>query len=335
MKALVTGAAGHLGTALTELLVARGHQVRAAVRGSGDAVKSGPLKKLGVEVVEADILDAAAMERAAEGMDALFHLAAVFRFVADDAEAIIRPAVQGAEHALRAAKKAGIRRVVLTSSAVAIGTRALPDRPLDERDWNDAATNAYGRAKTLAERRAWQLAKELGVDLVCINPTCLLGPGFTRHTPITYPIGQWVFGEAPVTVPMGADYVDTRDVAAAHLAAFETASASGRYLVSGVRKQAIEVARELRALRPQTKPARYELPKALLPVARAADWLLSKTGKVPQQLSHDMLADYLDDTVEYSSARAAAELGWRARPFAESLTDTADWILANRPAPYS
>ena len=243
MRALVTGAAGHLGTSLTELLVARGHQVRAALRGSDDPKKTGPLRKLGVEVVEADVLDAAAVERAAQGMDALFHLAAVFRFVTDDPDAIIEPAVRGAEHALRAAKKAGIGRVVLTSSAVAVGTRRLQDRPLDERDWNDAATNAYGRAKTLAERKAWALAGEIGVDLVCLNPTCLLGPGFTRHTPITLPVAQMVFGEAPVTVAIAANYVDTRDVALAHLAAFETAGASGRYVLSAERKRAIEIAR--------------------------------------------------------------------------------------------
>lgn len=335
MKALVTGAAGHLGTALTELLVARGHTVRAALRGSDDPVKSAPLRKLGVEVVEADILDAAAMERAAQGMDALFHLAAVFRFVTDDAEAIIQPAVQGAENALRAAHKAGIRRVVLTSSAVAVGTRRLAERPLDERDWNDAATNAYGRAKTLAERRAVQLAEEIGVELVCLNPTCLLGPGFTRHTPITLPLAQMIFGEAPVTVAIAANYVDTRDVAAAHLAAFENPQASGRYLLSGERKRAIEMARELKALLPEARPPTLEVPRSLLPLALAGDWLIHKTMGKPRLLSRDMLEDYVDDRVEYSSARATAELGWQARPFARSLEDTARWIVASRPASYS
>lgn len=335
MKALVTGAAGHLGVALTELLVARGHQVRASMRGSSDAMKSAPLRKLGVEVVEADILDAAAMERAAQGMDALFHLAAVFRFVTDDAEAIIRPAVQGAEHALRAAKAAGIGRVVLTSSAVAVGTRSLPDRPLDERDWNDAAKNAYGRAKTMAERRAWALAEEIGVELVCLNPTCLLGPGFTRHTPMTLPVAQMVFGEAPVTVAIAANYVDTRDVAAAHLAAFETPAAKGRYVLSGERKHAIELARALKALVPGAKPPSLELPRALLPLALAGDWLVHQVTKAPRMLSRDMLEDYTDDRVEYSSARAAAELGFSARPFEESLVDTARWIQEHRPTAYA
>lgn len=334
MKALVTGAAGHLGTALTELLVARGHQVRASIRGSDDPVKSAPLKKLGVEVVEADILDAAAMERAAQGMDALFHLAAVFRLVTDDPEAIIRPAVQGAEHALRAAKKAGIARVVLTSSVAAIGTRSLPDRPLDERDWNDAATNAYARAKTLAEQRARQLADQIGVGLVCLNPTCLLGPGFTRHTPITLPVAMMMFGEMPMAPAFANNYVDTRDVAAAHLAAFEKSDASGRYLLGGVRKRLIEAARELKALRPDAKPPTIELPRALMPLGCAADWLMSKTVKTPRMLSRDMIEDYIDDQVEYSSARAAAELGWEPRPFTESLGDTAAWIVANRPASY-
>ncbi len=335
MKALVTGAAGHLGTALTELLVARGHHVRASLRGSDDPKKSGPLRKLGVEVVEADILDAAALARAAHGMDALFHLAAVFRFVTDDPEEIIRPAVQGAEHALRAAKQAGIRRVVLTSSAVAVGTRRLRDRPLDERDWNDAATNAYGRAKTMAERRARQLADEIGVELVCLNPTCLLGPGFARHTPITLPIAQMIFGEAPVTVAIAANYVDTRDVAAAHLAAMERPGAAGRYVLSGARKRAIELARALKELVPGAKPPSVEVPKALLSLAVAGDWLLHKATKAPRLLSRDMLEDYVDDQVEYSSARAAAELGWRARPFTESLVDTAAWITAHRPVAYA
>ena len=170
-----------------------------------------------------------------------------------------------------------------------MGTRSRPDRPLDERDWNDAATNAYGRAKTLAERRAGQLAQQIGVDLVCLNPTCLLGPGFTRHTPITLPIAQMIFGEAPVTVAIAANYVDTRDVAAAHLAAFESPSASGRYLLSGVRKRAIEIARELGALRPDTKPPTIEVPRSLLPLALAGDWLLHKTLKKPRLLSRDML----------------------------------------------
>ena len=335
MRALVTGAAGHLGTSLTELLVARGHQVRAALRGSDDPKKTGPLRKLGVEVVEADVLDAAAVERAAQGMDALFHLAAVFRFVTDDPDAIIEPAVRGAEHALRAAKKAGIGRVVLTSSAVAVGTRRLQDRPLDERDWNDAATNAYGRAKTLAERKAWALAGEIGVDLVCLNPTCLLGPGFTRHTPITLPVAQMVFGEAPVTVAIAANYVDTRDVALAHLAAFETAGASGRYVLSAERKRAIEIARALKEFVPTARPPSLEVPRALLPLALAGDWLMHKTLGKPRLLSRDMLEDYIDDQVEYSSARAAAELGWAPRPFAASLGDTARFIVEHKPAAYA
>ncbi|MFT3708240.1 MAG: NAD-dependent epimerase/dehydratase family protein [Archangium sp.] len=84
MKALVTGCNGHLGTALTELLVSKGHEVRGSMRGIGDEKKTAPLRKLGVELVEADVLDGAALERACEGQEVVFHLAAVFRFVVDD-----------------------------------------------------------------------------------------------------------------------------------------------------------------------------------------------------------------------------------------------------------
>ena len=152
---------------------------------------------------------------------------------------------------------------------------------------------------------------------------------------MTLPLAQMIFGEAPVTVAIAANYVDSRDVAAAHLAAFENPAASGRYLLSGERKRAIEMASELKALRPQTKPPTLEVPRSLLSVVCAADWLMNKTLKTPRLLSRDMLEDYVDDQVEYSSARAAAELLWRPRPFAESLADTADWILEKRPSAYT
>jgi dihydroflavonol-4-reductase len=333
MKALVTGANGHLGTALTELLVSSGHQVRASIRGASDPVKSGPLRTLGVEVVEADVMDAAAMVRACEGMEIVFHLAAVFRFVVTDPQKdLIDPAVKGAENALRAAKKAGVRRVVLTSSNVAIGNKSKGDRPLDERDWNDGAVNHYARAKTLAERRAWELAAELGQDLVCINPTGILGPGFARHTPLTLVLANMYEGTMPLAPKFTTSYVDNRDVARAHLLAAENAAAKGRYLVSGEAVPMIELGRRMKALFPAAKPPTGEVPTFLNWSLSFFDWFMHKTKGVPRQTTADMVEEYEDPTVRFNPARAKTELGWSSRPFEETLKDTVDWIVAKRPA---
>lgn len=331
MKVLVTGCNGHLGTALTELLVASGHQVRGSMRGISDEKKTAPLRKLGVELVEADVLDAAALERACVDMEVVFHLAAVFRFVVDDPQKdLIDPAVKGAEYALRAAKKAGVRRVVMTSSSVAIGHKHL-DRPLDERDWNDGATNPYAQAKTLAERKAWEVAKELSLDLVCINPVGILGPGFARHTPMTLNIVNMIDGKLPVVPPFVSTYVDSRDAAKAHLLAAENPKASGRYLVANEALTMIELAQRLKAVWPDSKPPTSVLPRWMFPFARFFDWVMHKTRGVPRQLSADVIDEFGDPLVRYSAARATAELGWKPRPFDETLKETAEWIVKTRP----
>lgn len=336
MKALVTGANGHLGSALTELLVKSGHTVRASIRGAGDAKKAAPLKALGVEVVEADVMDPEALARACDGQEVVFHLAAVFRMVVDDPQKdVIDPAVKGAEFALRGAKKAGVRRVVLTSSNVAIGNKSVGDRPLDERDWNDGAVNHYARAKTLAERKAWEVSKELGQDLVCINPTAILGPGFMRHTPITLNVANMFLGKVPMAPQFVSTYVDNRDVARAHLMAAEQPGANGRYLVCGDEAiTMIELARRIKKLFPESRPPSSELPRFMNFSLSWFDWFMHKTKGVPRQLSADMIEEYEDPTVRFSNARARKELGWVPRPFDESLKDTIDWIVAQKPVSY-
>ena len=331
MRVLVTGANGHLGLALTAQLVEAGHRGRASSRGATVKARAAPLQALGVEVDEADVLDAAAMERAAQDVEVVFHLAAPFRFVVKDPQReLIAPALRGAENALVAAHKAGARRVVMTSSTVTLGGKHR-DRPLDERDWNDDAVNSYAIAKTLAERNAWRVAKQRGVDLVCINPCAMMGPGFVRHTPNTLPIASLLAGEIPLAPPFCGNYVDVRDVARAHILAAETATASGRYVLGGTHLRFLDLGKQVKTLRPAAKVPTRELPTLLFPVARMMDFVLHKTRGLPRQLSADFIEEYRDGRVTFSAARAQRELGWSARPFAETLHDTVEWIERHRP----
>jgi dihydroflavonol-4-reductase len=337
MKFLVTGANGHVGLALCELLLQRGHQVRASMRGIDDAEKSGPLRKLGVELAEADVLDSAAMEKAAAGLDGMFHVAAVYKLVVKDPEReLMRPALVGAENALRAAKKAGMKRVVLTSSTVAVGTRrSSPERPLDERDWNDNAQAPYSLAKTRAERRAIELANELGVELVAVNPSGVLGPGFHRHTPSTSSIRACLTGELPVAPPFRGGYVDVRDVAMGHALAMATPNANGRYLLSTRCLDIIQLCRLVKEQEPKAKIPMGVLPKWMLPMARGFDAMMAGMKGTPRQLSADMTEEFSDLTLEFDTSRAQRELGWKPLPFEQTLGDTIRWIQERNPPLWS
>ncbi len=332
MKVLVTGASGHVGFALTHLLVDKGYEVRAAMRGSADEEKSAPLRSLGVEVVEADILDRAAMEHAMAGVEGLFHVAAVYRMVVEDPERdLIRPALEGAENALRAAKRAGVRRVVLTSSTVAVGADGK-GRPLTEDDWNDDAVNPYARAKTLAERRAWEVADDLGLDLVCINPSGVLGPYFYRHTPTTLPLHAMLRGEYPLAPPMSMAYVDVRDVATAHLLAFENPAAQGRYIASTETHTMAEVGRAINELAHTDKAPTRTMPMWMMSGARLMDWASHKMRGTPRMLSAGIVEEFANKSVEYDNTRIRSELDWSPTPFEQTLPDTLRWITEKRPA---
>ena len=232
-RVLVTGANGHVGYNLTKLLVEKGYSVRAGVRDPADEKKTGPLRELGVELKRADVMRPETLAAAADGMDGVFQVAAVFRLWAKDSQReIIEPSVQGAIHVLQAAKKAGVHKVIFTSSIAAVGLESPPGRPLTEADWTENGYVAYTRAKTEAERAAGRWAEENALLLVAINPGTVLGPGFYRHTPSTYLLQAILDGSLPGAPPFGTSYVDARDVARAHLLAYENDHAQGRYLIA-------------------------------------------------------------------------------------------------------
>ncbi len=119
-----------------------------------------------------------------DGMEALAHTAAVYQLYAPGREAaIVSASVDGVERALRAAADAGIRRVVQTSSIVSLPMTPPGSPAVTEADWATDLRVPYFRGKTLAERRAWELSKELGLDLVTVLPGAFAGPGFARPTP--------------------------------------------------------------------------------------------------------------------------------------------------------
>ncbi|MCR9142167.1 MAG: NAD-dependent epimerase/dehydratase family protein [bacterium] len=327
-QVLVTGATGHVGYNIVQLLIAKGYRVRAGVR---DVAKAGYLTALGAEAVAADILDPASLQSAVQGVDGVFQVAAVYKVTARDPQKeIIEPSIEGGLNVLRAAKAAGVRRVVFTSSVAAIGMDAGgEDRALTEEDWNTKAKNPYNYAKTAAEQAAWDFAKANDLDMVAINPSAIIGPGFFRHTPSTILFEMLLRGRLPVIMPFTLTFVDARDVAAAHVLAYEKQEASGRYICADYNTSLADLMPLCREVDPTLKVPGRMLPNFLLPTAPLFDWLGHKFTGAPRAVTSETIREMANNPIRYNSDRLRLQLGWQPRPIHDSLRDTLDWVRSN------
>ncbi|KAL8056307.1 hypothetical protein ABFX02_04G111000 [Erythranthe guttata] len=235
----VTGAGGFIASWLVKQLLEKGYTVRGTVRNPEDP-KNSHLRELdGAEerliLCKADLNDYESLRAAINGCDGVFHTASP---VTDDPEQMVEPAVNGAQNVIRAAAEAKVRRVVLTSSigAVYMDPNRHPDKVVDETCWSDldfckATKNWYCYGKAVAEKAAWDSAKELGVDLVVLNPVLVLGPLLqpTVNASVLH-ILKYLTGSAKTYVNSVQAYVHVEDVATAHILLFENPAATGRFL---------------------------------------------------------------------------------------------------------
>lgn len=334
MHALVTGGNGHLGYNLVKALLDGGHTVRASVRSLADAAKTAPLKKLGaVELVEAEMNRPDQLRAAMEGIDVLFHAAAVYS-VAEagrDAE-ILDSSLKGAEAALRAAADARVGKVVLTSSIVTLPMTAPGAPPSTEADWTSDLRIPYFRAKTEAEQLAWKLAGELKLNMATVLPGQIGGPGFRRNTPTLDQIEALMGGAFRMGVPdVNMLYIDVRDVAAAHLLAAER-DGQGRFIAVGDEAPTWRrIMGVMHGIDPRVKPALMTLPGFMNPFLLPFDRLLSKVYGTPRTASPEVIGTVVGRRFNASNRRAREVLGWTPKVSLEdSLRDTMATLRANR-----
>lgn len=235
----VTGAGGYIASWIVKLLLEKGYTVRGTVRNPDD-VKNGHLRELEgakerLTLCRADLLDYQSLREAIKGCDGVFHTASP---VTDDPEQMVEPAVIGTKNVINAAAEAKVRRMVFTSSigAVYMDPNREPEKVVDESCWSDLefcknTKNWYCYGKAVAEKAAWDEAKEKGVDLVVINPVLVLGPLLqpTVNASVLH-ILKYLTGSAKTYANSVQAYVHVKDVALAHILLYETPSASGRYL---------------------------------------------------------------------------------------------------------
>ena len=313
---VVTGANGHIGNNLSRQLVEHGYTVRGTVRSMDKA------PNIEMEFVEADVLNQEDWPRVLEGATGLFHLATIYA-TSGDGQLILDTANKGTENVLRAAAACGIKRVVYTSSVAAIGS--TPKKVVkDESNWNDNFSMPYTRAKTESERRAWELAKELDIDLRVINPSGVLGGSFSRPTPSTDIIGDAMKGKYPVVPKIPLAFVHVEDVATAHRLAYEVDEAHGRYVLAPFQNGNIhDLLKRAKKLYPKMKFPRFGIPLWLLPVVVFQDWFMGLfSGK--RLLTRSAAKSFSKGDSKYSSKKAENELGITWKSYDDCIHDTVE-----------
>ena len=323
MKALVTGATGFVGAALARTLIAAGWQVRALTRAGSDPRN---LRTLAVERIVGDLTDAPSLERAVAGCEAVFHAAADYRLWVPDPQTMYRANVDGTRNLLEAARRAGVQRIVYTSSVACIGLPAdgsvgTEDTPVSL----ESMVGHYKRSKFLAERVALEAAGQ-GAPVVIVNPAAPVGPRDVKPTPTGQIVLDAALGRTPAYVDTGLNIVHVDDVAAGHVLAFHRGRPGERYILGGENLPLREILVEITRLAGRAPP-RIRLPHGVvLPIAYLAEGFARLTGK-PTRVTVDSVR-MARKRMYFSSEKAARELGYRYRPAALAFADAFEWFRA-------
>ena len=320
-RVLVTGIGGYIGKHVAAELLRQGYEVVGTVRSSAsaDSARAAIAAVASVDklsFVEADLLSDKGWDAAMAGCTYVMHVASPF-FVAEpkDENEMIAPAVEGTTRVLSAAKRAGVRRVVVTSSVVAM-TAGKPSGRYGVDAWSDVNQNigAYAKSKTLAERAAWDLVSDGSIELVSINPGFVQGPalGDAGEGQSVSMMTGLITGKMPMVPDVAMGMVDVRDVARIHVAALSADGASGhRFIIAS--EEPVSMADLANILR----DAGYE--KA--PSRRAPNFAIRAMGLFDREAR--AMGPMLGKKIEYDTTDTVEVLGWKPTPLKTTFVDMA------------
>jgi dihydroflavonol-4-reductase len=280
---------------------------------------------LDAEIVEGDLNDPASVLRAAAGVRFIFHVAADYRLWTREPEAMIRTNVEGVRAVVDAALAHGVERLVHTSSVATLRLKGASG-PVDETApmTPDEAIGAYKRSKVMAERLVERAVAERGLPAVIVNPSTPIGPRDIRPTPTGRIIVEGATGRIPAFIQTGLNLAHVDDIALGHIQALERGRIGERYVLGGQDVSLQGLLAVIAGLVGRRAPT-LELPRGpLYPLAVGAEAVAMLTGKEPF-ITVDALnmARY---RMFFSSAKAEAALGYRARPYPEAVADAVAWF---------
>jgi dihydroflavonol-4-reductase len=318
--ALVTGASGFLGWHVARVLIERGYRVRGLAR------RPGSIADPEIEEVAGDLRDAESLRRAVEGCGLVFHVAADYRLWAKEPEEMFRSNVDGTRNLLEATLRAGVDRIVYTSTVGCIGLvkGSLGDEttPVCLEDM----TGSYKRSKYLAERDAIEFAGR-GLPVVIVNPTAPVGAHDVKPTPTGQTILDFMRGRMPAYLDTGLNVVDARETAEGHWLACEKGRPGERYILGGENLTLNEIFQKLSAITGRPAP-RVRAPWIVAYGAGVLSTAMARvTGKPPRApLDAVRMAK---KKMWVSTEKARRELGFNASPAEKGLRNAVEWFDSN------
>jgi len=325
MTTLVTGATGHIGNNLVRALLARQERVRVLCRpDSSDK----PLAGLDVERVLGDLRDAPSLARAVTGMERVYHVAAMISIRSGDREALWDANVAGTARLLAAARQAGVKRVVHTSSFGAMGNN--PHGPSSEEhalDANEPATD-YERSKAASEVEV-KREIERGLDACIVNPCATVGPFDFRPSLVGRTFVDFALGKMKAYLPGAFDWVPMRDVVSGHLLAMDKGGRGERYLLSGEVASLDQILDWLAEDTGRPRP-RWRIPAGLmLALSVPKDFVEARffPDKYPRFNQHSIRL--LTSGKYGSNHKACRELGLAPTPVRQAFRDSVSWFRDN------
>ena len=317
---LVTGASGFVGSAIAVAARKAGYRVRVLVRLSSPRTNIQPDD----EVVIGDICDRASLAQALRGVRYLAHAAADYRLWSRSPDEIIRTNLEGTRYLMEEALRAGVERIVYTSSVATLELQddspAVETRPLPE----SKVIGPYKKSKVLAERLVEQMVKQHRLPAVIVNPSAPVGPRDVKPTPTGRIIVECACGHMPGYVDTGLNLVHVDDVASGHLAALRHGEIGERYILGGENVPLGTMLADVANIVGR-RPPTLRLPiAALYPVAFGAELWARLTGKAPfatldglRMARHHMF---------FSDAKARRDLGYTSRPYRRAIEDAITWF---------
>ncbi len=323
-RALVTGGTGFIGSSIVRELLRAGYAVRVLVRPNSDTRN---LAELDIETVEGDITDISSVQRAISGCEVVFHAAALYSFWVRDSKLIYRVNVGGTENVLSTAKRAGIERIVYTSSVAALAvpegkTPVTEETPIDPKK----IIGDYKRSKYKAEQLALKLASK-GLPVVIVNPTFPVGPRDIKPTPTGRMILDFLNHRMPAYMETGMNVVDVENVATGHLLALEKGRIGERYILGGKNMRMAELLQLLSEITGIPAP-RIRLPYyPILGLSYINAAWCQVTGRIPRMTPDTirMSRHYM----YYDPGKAIRELGLPQTQPKTALQKAVTWFQDN------
>ncbi len=318
MKIAITGASGHIGSNLCKVLIEAGHDVTALIQTHNKGIEN-----LNLHLLKGDLFDVDSLKKLVDGAEIVFHLAASIAIYKRDPLAY-KINVQGTKNILNAIQGTSVRRFIHFSSIHAFRHEPFNEELNESRPLDIDSVFDYNRSKAIAAKMVLQ-ANGKNIETLVLSPTAVIGPYDFAPSLLANAIIRFYKGKTPALVPGGYDWVDVRDICFACINAMDKGQPGINYILNGHWKSLKEMAGIIHELG-GAKPPFITIPSAL---ARASAPILNIYSSLRKQMP--LYTNVTLDAVSHSHKnisgnKAIKELGYRSRPFKESMSDTIKWL---------